>query len=179
MNKLSALVIGIFLMLAAAMWYSANASFEQYIKHEVTVIGNNVKDFDVITADVKQLGDTTFVTTMTIYNNETTLVTLSNIIIKINNKSLEEDIFIIDSVNIEQVKLSLDKQKRITLIKNLTQYVAQQQKNTKSLPSLTVKAFTIGDDSQHNNIPLDISLTDKGLRADLLFIEMIKLLISE
>jgi len=188
-NKLSALVISVFLLLAVAMWYLANASFEQYLINEIAVTGKAATGFDVTSENIAHIGDELIISSLTISDHKKAMVKLSDIHFKVDKKSYKEDVLVIEDLTIGQMNtVNLDKQTKHILLANVSSYLAEMQvkasaNNTQNaehkLPIIAVQQVNIGNTQQKQAIVLNSAIMEKGIEARALFVEIIKLLISQ
>lgn len=178
MNKLSVLVMSIFLMLAAAMWYLASASFEEHIKQQINEIGLKALGVSTKADNISQAGSQTRISTVSFYNKERQLAHFNNIEIILDNKSLKEDVFIIESITVENVDTLMAIEDKEALVKHIQQYFIEQEKTSAKQPLLTVKALVIGDEKK-DDLLIKLNGEEQGIRADFLFINLIKLILLE
>lgn len=189
MNKLSALVISVFLLLAVAMWYLANASFEQYLKNEISSTGKAATGFEVTSENILHSGSDLYIGTITISDNTKVLVKLSAIEFKVDKKSFKEDVLIIDELSIGDLNVeNLDPQTSQSLLHNLSTYLSNNVINTAdnesqttrhNLPIIAIKQVNVVKEQQKQAIMLNSSIMEKGIEARHLFVEIVKLLTSQ
>lgn len=189
MNKLSALVISIFLLLAVAMWYLANASFEQYLTHEISVTGKAATGFEVSSENIAHSGDDLIIASITLSDKQKRIIKLTDLHFKVDKKSYKEDVLVIEELTIAQLDMvNVDKHTKAALLANLLAYLTELQNkaaasNTQAsahkLPIIAVKQVYIGKTEQKQAIVLNSAIMEKGIEARALFVEIVKLLISQ
>ncbi|WP_448245956.1 hypothetical protein [Thalassotalea agariperforans] len=189
MNKLSALVISVFLLLAVAMWYLANASFEQYLTHEISVTGKAATGFEVTSENIAHSGDDLIIASVTLSDKQKRIIKLTDLHFKVDKKSYKEDVLVIEELTIAKLDMvNVDKHTKATLLANLLTYLTELQNNateknaqasTHKLPVMAIKQVYVGNPQQKQAIVLNSAIMEKGIEARALFVEIVKLLISQ
>lgn len=197
MTKLSFLVTSTFIFLAVAMWYLANASFEEYVQERISKIGHEATGLNVKVGKVRQLNNELVIENITFYNNEVTpTLVLSNIQLSINEESVKEDAMIINSLIIEHViKHYENESKKTTLFNHLQAYKTDHLLLEKeSIQSMFLLKSILINTSNHINmntqdkaksmdkkgeeIALSSSIMNTPKGADALFVEVLARLIK-
>lgn len=146
MTKLSALAITILLLLGAAMWYTANLSYPEFIKQQVSVrgkalTGKNIQ-YDKFIENSAELSGK-FLNVSIIENNKN-IINFTEIHYTINKESLEEPIIVIEQLSF--INLTTDKQATSVI----SEVISNLQKATinienKNLPKITIKEILLID----------------------------------
>lgn len=178
MNKLSVLVMSIFLMLAAAMWYLASASFEEHIKQQINEIGLKALGVRTKVENISQAGSQTRISTVKFYNKERLLAHFNDIKIILDNKSLKEEVFIIESITLDNVDTLMTIEDKETFVKHIQQYFVEQEEISAKQPLFRVKELVIGNEKK-DKLLIELNAEEQGVRADFLFINLIKLILLE
>lgn len=138
MTKLSALAIVILLLLGAAMWYTANLSFPQYVKETITYYGYQLtkKNIDYASFIISPDNKNGMFRNIEISDQNEKIIVIENITFQVNKEKHKQPMVIIDKVIFSGVSFTDNKEKLLALSQTLK--AAKIDHKTKPLPTFTI-----------------------------------------
>jgi hypothetical protein len=128
MNKLSALIIVIFLLLGSAMWFLADGALNQYLQVQISQNGIKATGFKttVDTVETQTSTHTGTITGISIHLDNKNAIAFDNIVYQLDASTLKKSPLVVESLIISSpqytISSSLYHKMANNLLNNLSQY---------------------------------------------------------
>lgn len=183
MNKLSVVVISIFLFLGFCMWYLADISYSQHIKQQITLQAEAATDHKITLQDIKLLNEhhagTLHQLALIDKVTNTTVFSIEQIYYQFDEKSLKKDTHIIDQLIFKNISAKIDNELQQSLINKINHYIEKQQLTMAEQPQISINNIIIYHQEQPNSFTIAPLSTEKTTNIEVLFANIFKQLLIE
>lgn len=182
MNKLSFLVVVIFLLLGALLWGLANVSMQAYIKSQISNLSPEITGYQLNVETVEINVPTTTLNNLILSDDDKHLLTIEKITIVIDPESLKHDEIEVTDITIHaanNVGLTLALKQQI--LTNITRYLTQgsapktQPDHHFHFPEITFKKANFKNEYHVESAQ---ELTFQSQPADKAFAQLFKIIIN-